>query len=213
MNSFPCFLIPLAVGAICGLLGYWLGRMFSKSNDNSNELSLQAQLDACLANSRSLNTKITSLETNAVVSNTGSAKIETPKVESFTAPAVKFEPKAKVEVKAKTVSKPVAKVSETEGYDIKTIAAIMGKRWKQDDLKIVEGIGPKIEELYHAAGIKTWAALAETPTKASQAILDAAGDKYKMHNPGSWAKQSKMAAEGKWKALKKWQDEHKGGKE
>jgi predicted flap endonuclease-1-like 5' DNA nuclease len=205
MNNIPCILIPLLVGAICGLLGYLLGRMFSKSGDNSNELSLQAQLDACLANSKSQSLKMASFEANA-------PKIDTsiPKVEAFVAPNVQFEAKEKAAPKTKTTT---SKAVVNEAYDIKAVADILGKRWKQDDLKIVEGIGPKIEELYHAAGIKTWAALAETPTKTSQAILTAAGDKYKMHNPGSWAKQSKMAAEGKWKALKKWQDEHKGGKE
>jgi len=33
-----------------------------------------------------------------------------------------------------------------------------------------------------------------------------------MHNPGTWPKQSKMAADGAWEQLKKWQDELDGGK-
>ena len=38
-------------------------------------------------------------------------------------------------------------------FDADLAASVYGKKIKQDDLKIVEGIGPKIEELFHAAGI------------------------------------------------------------
>jgi large subunit ribosomal protein L27 len=81
-----------------------------------------------------------------------------------------------------------------------------------DNLKIVEGIGPKIEELIKAAGITTWAQLGETPTEQIQAILDAAGARYSIHNPGTWAQQAKMAAEGKFDELAVWQKELDGGK-
>lgn len=91
--------------------------------------------------------------------------------------------------------------------------AVLGKKVKQDDLKIVEGIGPKIEELFHNSGIKTWKHLGETSVEKCQQILDNAGDKYKVHNPGTWPKQSQMAYEGKWNELKAWQDTLDGGKE
>jgi predicted flap endonuclease-1-like 5' DNA nuclease len=87
-----------------------------------------------------------------------------------------------------------------------------GKKWKWDDLKIVEGIGPKIEELLHNAGIKTWEALSETSVDRIKEILDAAGPSYQIHDPGTWPKQAGLAAEGKWDELKKWQDELDAGK-
>ena len=87
-----------------------------------------------------------------------------------------------------------------------------GKKWKWDDLKIVEGIGPKIEELLHNAGIKTWEALSETSIDHIKEILDAAGPSYQIHDPGTWAAQAGLAAEGKWDELKKWQDELDAGK-
>ncbi len=93
-------------------------------------------------------------------------------------------------------------------------AAIMfaGKKWKSDDLKIVEGIGPKIEELLHNAGIKTWNELAGTSTDRLKEILDAAGPSYQIHDPGTWAQQAGLADQGKWDELKKWQDELDAGK-
>ncbi|MBL7806303.1 MAG: hypothetical protein JNN28_00715, partial [Saprospiraceae bacterium] len=87
-----------------------------------------------------------------------------------------------------------------------------GKKWKWDDLKIVEGIGPKIEELLHNAGIKTWEALAATAVDRIKEILDAAGPSYQIHDPGTWPQQAGLAAEGKWDELKKWQDELDAGK-
>ena len=84
---------------------------------------------------------------------------------------------------------------------------------KHDDLKIVEGIGPKIEELYHNAGIKTWKALSETPIEKSKEILIEAGERFFIHNPSTWAKQALLAYQGKWQDLKDWQDSLNAGKE
>ncbi len=80
---------------------------------------------------------------------------------------------------------------------------------KADDLKKVEGIGPKISETLIAAGIKTFEDLAGiTPEKISEIIANVRGN----HVTGTWPKQAKLAAEGKWDELKKWQDELDGGK-
>jgi large subunit ribosomal protein L27 len=87
------------------------------------------------------------------------------------------------------------------------------KAAKADDLKKIEGIGPKIEELLHAGGITTFAELAAAPTELVQTILDAAGPRYAIHNPSTWGKQAELAAAGKWDELKAWQDELDGGKE
>lgn len=86
------------------------------------------------------------------------------------------------------------------------------RRWAQDDLKAVEGIGPKIEELLHNAGIKTWRALSETPVSRIQQILDAAGPKYALAVPGTWPQQAGLAADSKWEDLQALQDSLNAGK-
>lgn len=83
---------------------------------------------------------------------------------------------------------------------------------KKDDLKIVEGIGPKIEELCNNAGIYTFAELASTSVEKIKEILDAAGSRFQMHDPTTWPEQSALARDGKWDELKKWQDELNKGK-
>ena len=87
------------------------------------------------------------------------------------------------------------------------------KKWDKDDLKAIEGIGPKIEKLLHAAGIKTWQQLAQTKVSKLQEILDKAGKRYALADPGTWPKQAKLAAEGKFAELEEYQDYLQGGKE
>ncbi len=87
------------------------------------------------------------------------------------------------------------------------------KRWKQDDLKAVEGIGPKIEELLKNAGINTWRALSQTPVPTIQKILTDAGSRFSLADPGTWPKQAEMAADGKWDELQEYQDFLQGGRD
>jgi hypothetical protein len=76
---------------------------------------------------------------------------------------------------------------------------------KKDDLKIVEGIGPKIEQLLFAEGIFTFKQLAVTTPERIKEILRAAGPRYRIHNPTTWPGQSDMAAKGEWERLKQYQ--------
>jgi predicted flap endonuclease-1-like 5' DNA nuclease len=75
-----------------------------------------------------------------------------------------------------------------------------------DDLEIIEGIGPKIAELLHKAGIVTFAQLAEATPAQIQPILDAAGPNFKLADPQTWPEQSALAAMNQWGALKALQD-------
>lgn len=82
---------------------------------------------------------------------------------------------------------------------------------KPDDLKIVEGIGPKIEGILHAAGIKTFAELATTSVdKLEKIVREDAG--IRVAFPDTWPEQAKLAAAGEWEALEKLQDDLKGGR-
>ena len=91
-------------------------------------------------------------------------------------------------------------------------AAAPKKAVKADDLSKVEGIGPKIAELFNEAGINSFAELAATSVDQLQELLTAAGPHFASHNPGTWPKQAELAAAGKWDELKAWQDELDGGK-
>ena len=79
-----------------------------------------------------------------------------------------------------------------------------------DDLKRIEGIGPKLEEFLNDAGIHTFQGLASADAADLQKRLDAAG--LQMMDPKGWIEQAKLAAKGKWEELKKLQDELEGGR-
>ena len=117
---------------------------------------------------------------------------------------------AKVEEKVEKAPEPAkAEVKEKPKAPAKKAAKADGK---PDDFKKIEGIGPKINELLKNAGIPTFQQLSETPAEKIKEILAEAGSRYRMHDPTTWPAQAKMAAEGDWDGLKKWQDELDGGK-
>ena len=86
------------------------------------------------------------------------------------------------------------------------------KAYKLNDLKIVEGIGPKIETLLNNAGIDTWMKLSEAKVSDLQEILDQAGSRYSLADPETWPKQAEFAVKEQWDALEEYQDFLKGGR-
>ena len=83
---------------------------------------------------------------------------------------------------------------------------------KKDDLKKIEGIGPKIAQILQGNGIATFEDLGKAKITSLRKFLAEAGPRYKMHEPRTWPKQAKLAAKGEWEKLAKLQDELKGGK-
>ena len=115
---------------------------------------------------------------------TSGAKKAAPKKETK-----KAEPKVEVKAAPKTAAKKAT--------------------GKADDLKKIEGIGPKIASTLAEAGIATYADLAKAkPEAISEIIADVRGN----HVTDTWPAQAQLAADGKWDELKKWQDELDGGK-
>ncbi|WP_299001112.1 hypothetical protein [uncultured Tenacibaculum sp.] len=106
----------------------------------------------------------------------------------------------------------LARTGIETSFDSALVKKIFGKKIKENDLKIVEGIGPKIESLFHNFGIDTWKILGETSVEKCQEVLNSGGDRYKIHKPDSWPKQAQLASEGKWQELKDWQETLNGGK-
>ncbi|MDD5508525.1 MAG: hypothetical protein PHD25_09415 [Bacteroidales bacterium] len=179
------------VGLLCALLGFLLGKLlYNKAKELAN---LRSELEACR------NQKEELLKLNSAYSN----DIENWKVK-FNKLSGDFEQLKLNLSSAVPVSVP---------FNAALAASVFGQKILQNDLKIVEGIGPKIEELFHHAGITTWKALAETPVEKCRMILDEAGEHFKIHDPETWPKQSELAYLGKWKELKEWQDKLLSGKE
>lgn len=91
-------------------------------------------------------------------------------------------------------------------------AKASGFKIKNDsDFTIIEGIGPKINQLLHEANIASYRQLSNTSAGAIQEILTNAGSRFSLAKPGSWPKQASYAANNEWSGLKKLQDELDGG--
>lgn len=83
---------------------------------------------------------------------------------------------------------------------------------KPDDLKLVEGIGPKIAELLHNAGITSFADLAKAEIVRLKEILGAAGKAFQTADPTTWPEQARLALEDRVDDLKALQDKLRAGR-
>lgn len=83
---------------------------------------------------------------------------------------------------------------------------------RPDDLKKVEGIGPKIAGLLNEDGILTYADLANADVDRLKRILKKAGSQYRIADPTTWPEQAALANKGDWDSFKALQDQLKGGR-
>ncbi len=82
---------------------------------------------------------------------------------------------------------------------------------KPDNLRRIEGIGPKISGILNDAGITTFAQLADTSVSQLQQILTDA-NLSRISKPDTWPEQAQLAAAGDWDGLDQLQDSLKGGR-
>ena len=77
---------------------------------------------------------------------------------------------------------------------------------QKDNLKLIEGIGPKIEEVLNKANIFTFMDLKESNRDFLKSLLNQAGSQFRMHEPETWPQQAEIAYKKDWDGLKKYQD-------
>ena len=90
----------------------------------------------------------------------------------------------------------------------KPVAAATAQALQTDDLKRIEGIGPKTASILNQSGIVTFETLAAHTPEEIKAILRAAKARGV---PNSWPQQARLAAAADWDGLAKLQAELKGG--
>ena len=102
---------------------------------------------------------------------------------------------------------------EGETAVVQSVAAVAPEPIKPDDLKKIEGIGPKIEQLLNKADIQTYPQLAAADVEQLKQILADAGARYQLADPTTWPAQAKLAAAADWDGLNELQDKLSGGKD
>jgi predicted flap endonuclease-1-like 5' DNA nuclease len=80
-----------------------------------------------------------------------------------------------------------------------------------EDLTIIEGIGPKIDDLLRAGGIESFVQLAQLRVDDLLDLLERGGPNFRLANPANWAQQALLAAENRWIELKQLQAGMIGG--
>ena len=93
----------------------------------------------------------------------------------------KAESKAEVKVVA---SKAKAKKEEPKAETPKVEV-------EADDLKKLEGVGPKLAEILAEGGFTTFASIASASVEDIQKVLEAAGSRYASKDPAPWIAQAK----------------------
>ena len=80
---------------------------------------------------------------------------------------------------------------------------------KTNNMQIIEGIGPKMDEVLNNNGISSWAVLAGKSFDELRMILDQEkyGAKYQIIDPTDWPAQAALAAKGDWDGLIKFQSD------
>jgi predicted flap endonuclease-1-like 5' DNA nuclease len=93
-------------------------------------------------------------------------------------------------------------------------AAIAPLPGAADDLKLIEGIGPKIASVLQEAGIGTFAQLAAADPDRLRGILREADPRLlRLADPATWPEQARLAAAGEWDALTELQGRLRGGRQ
>lgn len=179
-NAMWQHLVMLVVAAI---IGYIIGYRSSRSVATSLEAEL-ADLDVELSHCH--DSKATKVATLTEV--TLMEPVDVAKSVDFIAP----EP-----IDPVVITPPIVSIPVNDPMKMTPI--------EPDNLKLVEGIGPKIEELLNKEGILTFRHLSEASNERLEDILRAAGSPYRMHDPESWPLQAQMAASGQWKEFMNWQ--------
>ncbi|HLV39493.1 50S ribosomal protein L21 [Xanthomarina sp.] len=128
-------------------------------------------------------------------------------IESIVASGAK--PAAKAEKKA-APAKEVAPKADAPKAEVKK-AAPKKSTAKADDLKKIEGAGPKAAEALVNAGYETFAKVAKATPEELSTVLTDASSRLAHIVTETWPKQAQLAADGKWDELKELQDKLDGG--
>ena len=105
-----------------------------------------------------------------------------------------------------------ARPTASAAPDVALAAAHLGRSIELDDLTVVEGIGPQIQELCHGIGIRTWFDLATTEVSLLRTMLHDAGSRFHAHDPSTWPQQAELLAAGRWADFRALTDGLNGGR-
>ncbi len=232
MSAFACCFWWFLLGALVGWLLNWLLSKWTRkdssggsSGSTDHHASTTAHTNAkSVSGSTFTSNKLTETVTGAAksVDSVASDVASTAgSVASGAANAVGSAASGAANVAGSVVTGAVGAVGSAgaaahhllsgEGADVAKAAAAGFKISGNNDLEVIEGIGPKIAELFTNSGTNTFAKLASLNIAEMHKVLENGGSRFKLANPGSWAQQARLCHENRWSELKALQDTLDGG--
>lgn len=229
MSTYALEIALILLGAF--LLGYWLRYLMNDryknristleqelallKNKTTDDANTKEEVDALLKKAREQKTEIDRLNTKLSDSYAGKIKAENQlaalqtKYDAISAPMPVVDEIISSAVEDNVITQDSNSVLDQSAD---STAIDYASNSARDDLKKIEGIGPKIEQLLNADGIHTFSHVIDTTVDRIKGILTAAGPNYAVHDPTTWGEQAQLAKDGKWEALDELQEELKGGK-
>lgn len=209
--------LSLAGGALIGLRSHREQQEGAETSSPQKEPTAPKQLatkPAALkrAASKPASAKVTTKKAKAAKPQAvqASQKAAAPKTAvSKKAAAKKATPKKATPKKA-AVAKPTVEQAEAQKTPARKSSAASSPA--KGELNQLEGIGPKIAEVLGAAGIETFAQMAQATPERLRETLAAAGNRFRLADPSTWPDQAALAAAGKWDDLNKLKGQLKGGR-
>ena len=98
--------------------------------------------------------------------------------------------------------KPTAS-SKTQSEDVATASLALPA---DDDLQMIEGVGPAIEKLLNKHEVYNFQDIIDAGVPGLEEILETGGSRFKMHIPTTWPDQARLASAWKWSELEEYQD-------
>jgi DivIVA domain-containing protein len=125
-------------------------------------------------------------------------------------PVVEVAKVAEIEVQENTTETITEEAEEPVGISFESVANKISNEEPapspEQDLEIIEGIGPKIKEILYKARIRTFRDLATTPVYRLKDLLEEAGPHFSAHDPSTWTEQAILADGGNWQKLQELKD-------
>jgi predicted flap endonuclease-1-like 5' DNA nuclease len=226
LSSFSCCWFWFLLGALLGwLLNKWLCKATTSNSGGSGSSSHGSGNQATHTGSGSA-TGSSSAAPAKLVDAPAAAPSPAPAPAATPAPVASAAPAARPAAAPAPTPAPAAApapraeapkpaapapTSTSTAIDLAAAKAAGFALKNANDLTVVEGIGPKINELFNKNGVTTFAQLAAQTVPQMRAVLDGGGPRFRIANPSTWAQQAALAAANKWAELKKMQDGLSGG--
>jgi predicted flap endonuclease-1-like 5' DNA nuclease len=113
------------------------------------------------------------------------------------------------DIKSEIQEQKTHKIAPVDPHAVQSPHPVYGS---SDDLKVIEGIGPKIESILKAAGIENWHDLAEASVTNLKGVMEQAGSRYRLNDPSTWPEQARLLTNSEWDKFKIYTDYLIGGR-